>query len=294
MTLPSLHHFEAFLCVAESGGFTPAAKQLGISKAAVSHTIRLLEESLRTPLFVRDTRNIRLTEEGELLFSQCKRLKEELDAARNLVAGFNSSPSGTLRMSCNPYFAETHLFDLLQTYTQRFPKVKVELLVEERMPNMEREKIDIVFGINWPAPSDVVAKTIDKTRYVLCASPKYLNKFGIPKTVKALEQHRYIPHLGRSPENVIMNLKNKVTLNLTPQLKLNNAHLIKKCALNGLGIIQLHDYMVKEELANGSLVEVLKDHFQAEIPIYIYYQKHRFVQPKVRQFINLVNVHFSG
>src|SRR3989338_7943880 len=100
MTLPALHHFETFLCVAESGSFTAAAKRLEVSKAAVSHTIRVLEESLQTPLFIRDTRNIRLTEEGKLLFSQCKRLKEELDTARNLVAGFNSSPSGTLRISC--------------------------------------------------------------------------------------------------------------------------------------------------------------------------------------------------
>ena len=286
---PALQHFETFLCVAESGGFTAAANRLGISKAAVSHTIRLLEEPLKVPLFIRNTRNIRLTEEGELLVEQCKRLKNELDIARNLLAGFNVDPTGTLRISCNPYLAETRLLSVLKQYMRTFPNVNIELLAEERMPDMAREQIDIVFGVNWPAPLDVVAKIIGKTRYVLCASPEYLDKFGTPKTIKDLENHYYIPHLGRTSENIIADLKTKVDLHLNIQLKLNNAHFMKKCAVNGWGIIQLHDYMVEDELADGRLVEILTDQLNSKISLYVYYQKHRFVQPKIRQFIDLLN-----
>ncbi|MDP1573652.1 MAG: LysR substrate-binding domain-containing protein [Coxiellaceae bacterium] len=93
--------------------------------------------------------------------------------------------------------------------------------------------------------------------------------------------------MGR--KNTVVNLKDvtqKISLNCT--LKMNDAHLIKQAAMTGLGIVQLHHYMVEKELENGTLVEVLKHATQPEIPLYIYYQKNRIVQPKVREFVNLV------
>lgn len=284
---PTLQHFETFLAVAETRGFTSAAKILGHSKASVSQSIRLLEQSLGVSLFNRSTRRVYLTEEGKLLFAQCQRLKKELDIARELVVGFNTSPTGRLRISCNPYFAESQLLNILQKYMTLYPNVRVEVMTEERMPNMQQEQIDIVFGVNWPAPDDVVAKIIAHTRYVLCASPEYLSTFGIPKKLNDLMKHRYIAHYGRSEENIITSLKKPMALNLSSKLTLNNAHLMKQCALSNMGIIQLHDYMVKKELQKGELVEVLPEHFNEKIPLYIYFQKHRFVQPKIMQFVGL-------
>ncbi len=288
MTHHPLHHFETFLCVAENGSFTAAANKMGVSKAAISNTIRLLEESLKTPLFIRTTRSIRLTEEGELLLDQCRKIKNELDTAQELITGFNKSPSGHLRVSCNPYFSEKLLANIIKKYIEKYPEVTVDILSEERMPDMHREQIDIVFGINWPAPQDIVARPIGETRYVLCASPEYLKSCGTPKTIKDLEHHAYIPHSGRRIDNVIVDLKQKQPLNLSPRLKLNSAHFMKTCALNHLGIIQLHDYMVENELKNGSLIEILKPHIKPAIPLYVYYQKHRFVQPKIKKFIELI------
>jgi DNA-binding transcriptional LysR family regulator len=176
----------------------------------------------------------------------------------------------------------------LQQYQQQFPQVEVDILVEERMPNMQQEQIDIVFGVNWPAPEDVVARPIGKTRYVLCASPTYLKKYGAPKKIKDLIQHRYIARSGRSSDNIIANLKNDINLHLKTPLKLNNAMLMKQCALMGMGIIQLHDYMLIDELQSGKLIEILSEYLKPDVPLYVYYQKHRFVQPKIRQFIKLI------
>ena len=223
-----------------------------------------------------------------MLLEQCKRIKVELDIARDIVSGFNNSPSGLLRISCNPYFAETRLLKIIKEYIEEFANVNIDILTEERMPDMEREQIDIIFGVNWPTPPDVVAKMIGETRYVLCASPEYLKKYGTPTDIKELENHSYIPHLGRTSENIIANLKSRMKLTLNPRLKLNNAHFMKQCALNNLGIIQLHDYMIENELKNGSLVEVLSKYLKPKIPLYVYYQKHRLVQPKIRKFITLV------
>ncbi len=280
--------FEVFHKVAELGSITEAAKQLHVSKAAVSHSIKQLEATLEIPLFIRSTRKITLTDEGKLLYTQCQRLKDELDITRNLISNFTAEPSGTLRISCNPYLADTLLLPILSKYIKQYPAVNIEVFAEERMPNMFKENIDIVFGINWPAPDEVVAREIGKTRYVLCASPQYLENHGTPTTLKELEKHTYIPHLGRNDENIIANLKQKISLNLNTQLKVNNALLMKRFALNGFGITQLHDYMVNDEIRSRQLVEVLKDTMKTTIPLYIYYQKHRFVQPKIRQFVSLV------
>ena len=291
MQTPSLNHFETFLCVAEQSSFTKAAKQLGISKAAVSRTIRFLETAMQVPLFIRNTRNIYLTEEGEVLFTQCQRLKEELDCTRNAIHDFKKQPTGTLKISTNPYFAKIALLGVLKKYLQQFPEMHVEIMTEERVPDMSSEHIDIVFGINWPAPLDIVAKTIAKTRYVFCASPQYLEENGTPTKISELEQQAYIPHLGRPSNNVITGLKNTPSLNINAQLKVNQTAFMKECALNDMGIIQLHEYMLRDELAEGTLVEILDDEPKLEIPIYIYFQKHRFVQPKIRQFIHLFNDH---
>lgn len=288
MITQSLQHFETFLAVAQTQSFTAAAKQLGTTKAAVSQKIRALESSLKLPLFIRSTRKVSLTDEGELLLAQCKRLQTELESARSLVSGFHDTPTGTLRVSCNPYFTESHLMPILRKYREQFPNVTIDILIEERMPDMQQENIDIVFGINWQAPDDVIARKIAKTRYVLCASPDYLKKFGTPKTLQDLSAHQYIPHGGRSPENLVVNFNKAKLPKINSTLTVNNAHIMKTCALNGWGIVQLHDYMVKEDIERGELIELLKDQLETNTPLYIYYQKHRFVQPKIRQFVNLI------
>jgi len=290
---PVLQHFEIFLKVAEEKSFTGAAKLLGVTKSSVSQTINTLENELHFPLFIRSTRVVKLTDEGELLYQQCLRLQDELETTRNLLGSFSESPSGQLTMSSSSYFAEHYLLKIIQTYKKKFPQVELDIMIEERMPNMRKENIDIVFAVNWPAPDEVIAREIGKIRYILCASPQYLKQYGTPKTIQDLQQHHYIPHSARTEANIIPSLKKTNHLKLKTSLKTNNAMLMKQFALEGCGIICLHDYMVEKDIERGKLVEILKDQLKPSIPIYIYYQKHRFVQPKIRQMVNLVLEEFN-
>ncbi len=284
---PILSQIEAFLGVAETGSFTSAAHQLQVSKSAISQSVSALENTLGVNLLIRTTRKVNLTDEGELFLAQCYRLKDELENTNHFIAQLHQTPSGTLRISCNPYLAETKLIACVDQYLKKFPSMKIEIFSEERMPDMIKEKIDIVFGVNWEAPLDIVAKKIGKTRYVFCASKKYLKKYGVPKKLTDLENHHYIPHLGR--KNAIVGLKNdNHKLKFSSRLKINNANFMKQCAINGLGIVELHDYMVEKEITKGDLIEVLKNTTHIESPVYIYYQKNGVVQPKVREFIQFI------
>lgn len=285
----SLLQFEVFLSITEHGSFTEAAKSLNLSKAALSKTIKALEKELELSLFIRTTRSLKLTEEGKLLYQQCLRLKEELDSVRHLVGRFHSEPRGHLRISCNLFWAEKYLLPKLELYMKKFPQIEIDLLSEERLPDLKRENIDLVFGVNWPAPDNVIARKIGETRYVLCASPDYLKRFGTPTCLNDLEQHQYIPHLGREHHTPIVSLKKTTSkIHLKHQLKTNHSHLIKACALQGLGIVELHDYVVADEIEKGNLIEILPGILKEKEPIYIYYRKDGFVLPKVRQLINLL------
>ncbi|MCF6764657.1 LysR family transcriptional regulator [Thiotrichales bacterium 19S3-7] len=289
-----LHHIQAFLKVAQYHSMTKAAQALNLSKAAVSQSIRLLEEAYQVALFVRTTREVTLTEEGKVLYQQAEVLMQQLNTMNDLALNFQADPAGLLRISSNPYFAEANLVAVLECYLAKYPKVDIELYTEERMPDLVKESIDIVIGVNFPAPDEIVRKAIGNTRYILCASPQYLDQHGIPKTIKALEYHNYIPHLGRDETTPLINLKkHQVMPKFMTRLRLNDAHFMKQCALDGLGIIQLHDYVVQKELQAGTLVELLYDEFDERMPLYAYFQRYRFVQPKVRQFINLLEKHLK-
>lgn len=289
MKTSTLSQFETFICVAEKASFTDAAAMLSISKAAVSQAIKQLEQTLEVPLFIRTTRRIRLTEEGKLLLVQCQRLKEELDTTRSIIGDFKQNPTGILRISANPYVNQSHFLNLISEYQRRYENVKIEIRTDERMPSFEKDQVDLAYGVNWPAPDDIVAKKIGKTRYVICASPSYLKEHGTPKKLVELANHKYIPHIGRQAITPIVNLNTTQKINLNSRLLINDAALMKECALKNMGIIQLHDYMIKRELEDGSLIEILEDQIQKETTLYVYYQRHRYVQPKVRHFLKLID-----
>ena len=286
MESPSLQQFEIFLEVAKLRSFTATAAKMGVTKASISHSIKKLEHSLDVPLFTRTTRSIALTDEGSLLFEQCMRLQSELDAARSLVGTFKKEPNGMLRILSNKYYAETHLLPVLENYQKKYSNVEVELLIEERMPDMIKENVDIVFATHLQASDDIVVREIDHTRYMLVASPDYLKEHGVPKSVEDLKNHLYMMHLARAKDNILADLKKPVTPNLNIPLKINSTDLIRTCALLGKGIAQLHDYIVKDDVAAGRLVELLPECFNKSIPLYIYYHKYRFVQPKIRCFVD--------
>lgn len=284
----SISLFEAFYQLVVHGSFTNTAKALGISKAAVSHTIKQLEKELRVDLLNRTTRSLSLTHEGMLLFNYCKTLQSEIDNIRDLAESFHKEPSGTLKISTSSFFAQNILINLIKEYSKKFSKVKIEVSIEEKIPDFKANEVDIIFAVNWTPPEDIVARKIATTRYILCASPTYLKKNGFPSNLSDLANHNYIPHKSRT--TALVNTKNnKINPQTLPySISANNIDFIKECVLKDFGIAQFHEYIVKNEIQNGQLIELLKDDFFDQQDIYIYYPKNKFVQPKVKEFVNLV------
>ncbi|AIT09675.1 LysR family transcriptional regulator [Candidatus Francisella endociliophora] len=281
-----ISQLETFYFLVNNNSFTKAAHELGITKSAISHAIKSLEAELKVDLINRTTRSFELTHEGQLLYSHCLSLQNEIDNIRNLTDSFHAEPSGVLRINTTTFFAEQTLLPIIDKYTKKFPKVRIEINIEERLPSYQQQ-IDIIFGVNWTPSDDLVARKITNTRYILCASPEYLTSYGTPKNLQDLINHRYIPHTSR--DRAIVSTKANTHIKISkPQISADNAFLLKKCALDGLGIIQVHEYIVKEELENGKLVEILSDELLEKQDVFMYYQKNKFVQPKIKEFVAVV------
>lgn len=285
--MPNLSQMETFILTAELGSLAAAGRKLGISPAAVSKQLTKLEEELGLQLMLRSTRKLELTEVGSNYCLQCKRIFEEVEAAAALVSQVKAVPHGSLKIVSGRYFAATYIVPHMKEFLLKYPKIELNLELAERMPDLNAEAVDVLIGMSLSASGDVIQRRIATTRYVLCASPEYLKKFGVPKKPGDLKKHRYITHSMRKPDNELTFDDGKaVTLN--PYIRANDAQAMVDFALDGLGIVKLHDYAVKDGLERGILKEVLAEYNQSPLPIYVAYPQRRFISSKVRVFIDFI------
>jgi len=282
--MSKLERISTFIKVVEEQGFAAAARVLNISAAAVSKQISALEKSLGVELLRRTTRHLQLTELGQQYYAQCKQAIKQLEEIETSIIWGKSQPSGSLRITSNRYFADNFILPRLKEFLSQYPQITLHLELAERFPDLLQEEIDILFGVSMQGSADLMCRKVANTRYVLCASPDYLAKYGTPRLPDDLKNHRYITHSMRKPGDVLSFAEHKV--HLEPQLWLNDAKAMLTSALQGVGIVKLHEYMVKEALAKGELIELLAEYSEPDLPVYLYYQPSRYLLPKIRCFID--------
>ncbi len=282
-----LDEIESFIQVVEKNSFTLAAKNLGISAAAVSKQINALEKRLAVQLLSRSTRKIELTEVGQNYYQQCQRILIELHEAEILVSQIKKEPSGILRVVASNYYGERYVIPHLAEFMSLYPKVELHIELAERFPDLAQENIDILIGTSFEGPPDLIRRKICSGQYVLCATKKYLAKYGVPKKPADLIHHRYIEHSMRHPYGII-NLKNDQSITVKPILFLNSTKEMISCALQDIGIIKLHHYALEELIQSHQLCEILPEYRDIKRNVYLFYQSSRFVQPKIRHFIDFV------
>lgn len=283
--MSKLEQINAFIAIAEENSFAVAAEKLGISTPAISRQLQALENSLNTTLLTRTTRKIELTEVGAQYYESCKNLLAGLSNTEAMIVDSQREARGTLSIMSNRYFALRYLIPHLSAFMTKHPKLQIKLELGERFPNLSKENIDIVFGVSVEGPEQLVRRKVSTTRYILCASPAYLKKWGTPKIPADLSKHRYITHSMRNNNHIITFRANKEMM-LKPFLQLNDSQAMRECALLNMGIIKLHDYMVMDALNKHQLIEVLANFSEPKQPIYLYYQPNLYLQPKIRQFID--------
>lgn len=285
--MPDLSQMETFVLTSELSSLAAVARKLGVSPAAISKQLTRLEEELGLQLLVRTTRHIELTEVGVSYCLQCRRILEEVEAASALISQVKAVPYGILKVVSGRHFATSYIVPHMREFLTMYPKIELNLELAERVPDLNLEEIDVLIGMSISATGNAIQKRIATTTYSLCASPEYLQQYGIPEKPVDLKNHRYITHSMRKPDNELI-FSGKEVITVTPYIRVNDAQTMLNFALNGLGIVMLHHYVVKEHLERGTLQRLLTPYSHAEIPIYVAYPQRRYIASKVRCFIDFI------
>lgn len=285
--MPDLSQMKTFVLTSELGSLAAAARILGISPAAVSKQLTRLEKELGLQLILRSTRRLELTEVGINYCLQCRRILEEVEAASALISQIKVIPNGILKVVSGRHFATSYIVPHMKEFLLRYPKIELNLELAERVPDLNVEAIDVLIGMSISPSGDAIQKRIATTSYSLCASPGYLEQFGIPEKPDDLKDHHYIAHSMRKPDNELL-FHDKEVVTITPYIRVNDAQTMLNFALDGLGIVKLHHYVVKKHLEQGALQELLTSYKNSDVPIYVAYPQRRFIASKVRCFIDFI------
>lgn len=288
--MDQLTSMQAFVTVVDSGGFTAAAERLPISRAGVSKHINSLESRLGVRLLNRTTRQTSLTEAGQAYYQRCVQILEDIADSECVVTGLTSEPHGTLRINAPMSFGRQHLAPLLSRFRERFPRVDIDLSLNDRQVDVIEEGYDIVIRIARLKDSSLFARRIAPCKHVLCASPQYLAKQGIPTSPEQLTQHSclHYSHLEAGREWILQGPEGEHRIPISGPLTANNGDVICTAACDGMGIALLPTFIVADPIKAGRLQLVLPDYCPAEIHIHAVYPSKKFMSVKVRSFIDFL------
>lgn len=288
---------EAFAKVAETQSFSEAARRLRSSKSAVSRHVAALEASLGARLFHRTTRSLTLTEAGRDYFARASRILADLDEADASVTQLQAAPRGRLRVNAPMSFGFLHLAPALGDFLARYPEVELDVNLTDRFVDLVDEGVDVAVRIGSLTDSSLVARRLAGIRRVLCASPDYIARRGVPQTPDDLKDHDCL-----SNTNITITREWRFVhpdgtpwpVEVKGRMSANSGDMLRVAALRGHGFVHLPTFIVGEDLKAGTLVSVLDPYIAQDLTLNAVYPTARHLSPKVRAFVDFLAERFGG
>lgn len=276
-----------FHAVADAGSLTHAGETLHLSQSAVSRQIRALEESLNTTLFHRHARGLILTEQGELLFEATSAMKKRLDTASARIRDAEEEVYGELRVTTTIGFGSLWLAPRLPALYERYPDLKIDLLLDERVLDLPMREADVAIRMKEPSQADLIRKRLMTVNMRLYASPGYLEKRGTPQRLEDLADHRLVCQNVTSAQvsaGAVL-VKELLSYDIRAKLTVNNYFGVLQAVRHDLGIGVLPHYLVEDF---PQLVRVLPDVESAEIPVFLAYPEELRQSKRIAVFRDFV------
>jgi DNA-binding transcriptional LysR family regulator len=292
--MDKLAAIRAFVSVAEEGGFSAAARELGLSKSAASRQIAALEETLSAQLLKRSTRSVKLTDPGYAYLERCRALLADLDEADRAVVALQNEPKGLLRINAPMSFGVSHAAPAIADFMLRYPDLQVALILNDRFVDPYEEGFDVTLRIGELEDSSLAARKLAQIEMGLFASPSYLEKHGRPRGPDDLRSH-WALHYGRPTGQIDWALRGGATHSVPIRYRLcsNNGDALRIAAVAGLGIALVPAFLLRDELKSGALVPLLDGFEPKPINLYAIYPPTRFLAAKVRVFIDFLAERFA-
>ena len=281
---------QAFVAVADLGGFAPAARKLGLSPSGVTRLIAALEQRLGARLLQRTTRSVTLTDVGARYLERARRILGDVEEAEAAVEGERTRPGGRLVVSAPVGFGRLHVSPLMSAYLLRYPEVSGELRLSDQMINLVEDGVDLAVRIGHLANSSLVARHVGEMRRIVVASPGYLGARGEPDAPGAIASHQTIQFggMGASPDWHFIERGQEIRIACTPRLTTNSADAAIQHAEQDGGLTLVMAYQADAAIKAGRLKIVLAKFEQPPLPIHIVYPTSRLLSAKVRSFIDMV------
>lgn len=277
-----------FVSVSEFGGFAAAARALSMSPPAVTRSVAALEERIGTRLFVRTTRSVRLTESGQRLLDDAKRILADLEEAEEAAVGSHAAPRGELHITAPVLFGRKYVTPILGDFLDAYPLVTARTLFVDRVVNLMDEGLDVAIRIGDLPDSSLTAIRAGSVRRVVFAAPAYLKAHGRPAHPADLERHRLIQSvsIGASGHMQFQTDGKPLSQRISPRLRMNTNDAVIELVRRGWGVSQLLSYQIADLVEAGELEVVLKDHELPPWPVHVVHQEGRLVSARVRAFVD--------
>jgi len=262
---PQLDDLRLFCVVARNSSFAETARQLGVSKAVVSKRIALLEGAVKERLFHRTTRKVSLTAQGEIVHQWAQRIVEDVELMGEALSRERAEPSGLLRICSSTGFGRCRLAPALSELARRFPRLEIQVELLDRPVDLVDEGFQLDIRVGQVREGGVIKRRIARNRRILCASPAYIDRFGMPQSLDELKTHRCIPIRERDQDFGRWELEGPggvAVVKVGGPLSANNGEIVRQWAIDGHGIILRSTWDVRGDLEAGRLVAVLPDYAQ--------------------------------
>jgi DNA-binding transcriptional LysR family regulator len=284
-----------FARVAGAGGFTAAARLLGIPKQTLSRRVKQLEQSLHVRLLERSTRRLRLTDAGAAYAERCTEIVRLVDEANDAVTRTRQTPRGLLRVAAEPVFAEAFLTGLVVELASRWPELRVDVVLTRQRIDLIEEGFDVAFRLGRHEDPGLVATRLGPARPRYCASPDYLAQRGVPRTPDELWEHECILVVaGDAPARwPFRGARGDLLVPIRTRLRCNSFSMAHAAALAGLGIAVFPELMCADDLDQRRLVSVLDDWATRDGSVWLVHPRVRYLTASVRVFVELARERFG-
>jgi DNA-binding transcriptional LysR family regulator len=283
-----LESMKIFVKVVEGGSLSAASRKLNVPLATISRKVSGLESHLKIKLLVRTTRHLELTDGGRIYLASCQRILEEVASAERVATGEYTSPKGNLTITAPVVFGKFHILPIVTDFLMAYPEIDIRLILSDRVVDMIEERVDVAVRMGKLTDSSNIAKEVGVIREVVCASPAYFKKHGLPKKLEDLSKHNCVTfdRLGEASEWSFQKGKITKTIQVHSRLTVSSSEAAMEAAISGIGLTRVLSYQVLNHLKTGKLLPALVEHESDGWPVSLIFPGGRSLPLKLRAFLD--------
>jgi DNA-binding transcriptional LysR family regulator len=276
------------IAAVDTGSLSAASRHLRVPLATVSRRVSELEEHLNVRLLHRGNRKLVLTDAGSAYVTSCRRIMEEISEVERTASGEYRAPQGELIVSTPAVMGRSHVLPVIAEFLSAFPDVRIRLQLTDRYVNLVEEHIDLAVRVGELPDSSMIATRVGSIGMVLCASPAYLQRRGVPQTPADLAAHECVIHEGSGHSNnwEFETGKAKQNIRVKSRLALNLGEAEAAAAAEGTGIARVLSYLIEDLIKSRSVVKLLESYEPLPMPVNVVYSSQRQLPLKLRAFLD--------